>query len=180
MNRRSRSAYGGDSGASLPPVASAAKTRGPVLRCRPWIRVTPRGRPGAGITDATADFGWVTTKVVARAARVNLRTVRRYIGLGKLEGESQGERVNQRWLVSVDSLHALRASRPDHADGPRNLRGNKASEGAVDNPADVLRTWPRGWERAAGAAQLRTPWRSSLGPRAGWRSPGGLGRSAMV
>ncbi len=87
----------------------------------------------------TADFGWATTKVVARAARVNPRTVRRYIGRGKLEGKSQGERVNQRWLVSVDSLHALRASRPDHADGPWTLRGNKASEGAADNPADVLR-----------------------------------------
>ena len=118
---------------------------------------TPRGRPGTGIADATADSGWVTTEVAARAVRVSPRTVRRYIERGELEAKPQGEGVNRTWLVSVDSLHALRASRPDHADGPRTVRGNGAAEGVAGNLADVLRDMSaRLEERAAEAAELRT------------------------
>ena len=119
--------------------------------------------------------------VVARAVRVSPRTVRRYIGCGKLEAKSQGEGVSWRWLVSVDSLHAPRASRPDHVGGPRTLQGNKAAEGAVDNLADVLRDMAaRLEERTAEAAQLRTLWSSPPGPEVRWRRPGGIGRSATV
>ncbi len=112
-----------------------------------------RGHPGPGIADATADSGWVTTDVAARAVRVSPRTVRRYIERGELEAKPQGEGVNRTWMVSVDSLHALRASRP--RDG--NDRGGKAADGATDNLADVLRDMAaRLEERAAEAAELRT------------------------
>ncbi len=117
-----------------------------------------RGHPGPGIADATADSGWVTTDVAARAVRVSPRTIRRYIGRGELEAKPQGEGVNRTWLVSVDSLHALRASRPADADGPRGDRGGSAADGIADNNlADVLRDMAaRLEERAAEAAELRT------------------------
>ena len=58
------------------------------------------------------------TDVAAKAVLVSPRTIRRYIEQGELEAKPQGEGVNRAWLVSVDSLHALRFSRPADGYGP--------------------------------------------------------------
>src|SRR5215204_5756887 len=96
---------------------------------------TPRGQSRPAIADLSSQEGWITTEVAARAVRVSPRTIRRYIDQGKLEGKPQGEGVRREWLVSVDSLHALRASRPEEDESPRIDR----EPGLADSLTDVLR-----------------------------------------
>jgi chromosome segregation ATPase len=94
----------------------------------------------------------VATDVAAKAVRVSPRTIRRYIDQGKLEAKPQGEGVRREWLVSVDSLHALRASRTIEEDVPDVDRGIEYA----DSIADVLREMSARLEsRAEEAAELR-------------------------
>jgi hypothetical protein len=46
-----------------------------------------------------------------RALGVIPRQVRNYIAAGDLEGNKEGSGVNERWLVSIASLEALRQKR---------------------------------------------------------------------
>jgi hypothetical protein len=57
--------------------------------------------------------------VAARALRVTLRSIRTYIDQGRLKARAQGERVRKFWLVSVESLEALREARDasEHGEG---------------------------------------------------------------
>jgi chromosome segregation ATPase len=55
--------------------------------------------------------GWVSTAVAARALRVTPRSIRTYIDQGRLEARAQGKGVRKSWLVSVESLEALREER---------------------------------------------------------------------
>lgn len=122
----------------------------------------PRGQPRPDLADPSAESGWITTEVAAKAVRVSPRTIRRYIDQGKLEAKQQGEGVRSEWLVSVDSLHALRASRTFEDTGPRIPRidrvGNADDPAATptDSIADVLREMAARLERRAEeAAELR-------------------------
>jgi hypothetical protein len=123
---------------------------------------TPRGQSRPDLADPSGESGWITTEVAARAVRVSPRTIRRYIDQGKLEAKPQGEGVRREWLVSVDSLHALRArspTRPFTEGGPRGDRAEDADIGAAiptDGIADVLREMAARLERRAEeAAELR-------------------------
>ncbi len=98
------------------------------------------------------ESGWVTTEVAAKAVRVSPRTIRRYIDQGQLEAKPQGEGVRREWLISVDSLHALRASRTIERDVPDKVRDLEYA----DSIADVLREMSTRLEsRAEEAAELR-------------------------
>jgi chromosome segregation ATPase len=100
----------------------------------------------------SSESGWVTTDVAAKAVRVSPRTIRRYIDQGKLEAKLQGEGVRREWLVSVDSLHALRASRTLEEEVPEEVRNIDYA----DSLADVLREMSARLEsRAEEAAELR-------------------------
>jgi hypothetical protein len=100
----------------------------------------------------SGESGWVTTDVAAKAVRVSPRTIRRYIDQGKLEAKPQGEGVRREWLVSVDSLHALRASRTIAEDLPDTDRGVEYADSIVD----VIREMAARLEsRAEEAAELR-------------------------
>jgi hypothetical protein len=113
------------------------------------------GQPRSEIADPSSETGWVTTEVAARAVRVSPRTIRRYIDQGKLEAKPQGEGVRREWLISVDSLHALRATRTTAEPGPRVDRA-RYEEGPADSIADVLREMAARLERRAEeAAELR-------------------------
>jgi thioredoxin-like negative regulator of GroEL len=102
--------------------------------------------------DLSEESGWVTTDVAAKAVRVSPRTIRRYIDQGKLEAKPQGEGVRREWLISVDSLHALRASRTIDEGVPDTDR----DFGSADNIADVVREMSARLEsRAEEAAELR-------------------------
>jgi DNA repair exonuclease SbcCD ATPase subunit len=111
-----------------------------------------RGHSRPADADPSAKSGWVATDVAARAVRVSPRTIRRYIDQGKLEAKLQGEGVRREWLVSVDSLHALRASRTTVEDVPDVDRDAEYA----DTIADVLREMAARLEsRAEEAAELR-------------------------
>jgi len=111
-----------------------------------------RGHSRPEPVDTAADSGWITTEVAARAVRVSPRTIRRYIERGELEAKPQGEGVRREWLISVDSLHALRAARPPSAGVPET--GREAEH--ADSIADVLRDMSASLvARAEEAAELR-------------------------
>jgi hypothetical protein len=114
-----------------------------------------RGQSRPGNADLSNESGWVTTEVAARAVRVSPRTIRRYIDQGKLEAKPQGEGVRREWLVSVDSLHALRATRTTEELGLHIDRAGYA-QAPTDSIADVLREMAARLERRAEeAAELR-------------------------
>jgi hypothetical protein len=103
--------------------------------------------------DIPTESGWVTTDVAARAVRVSPRTIRRLINRGELKAKAEGEGVERRWLVSVDSLHALRAARTDEEDSPGTVHENISA----DSIADVLREMSARLEtRTAEAVEMRT------------------------
>jgi predicted RNase H-like nuclease (RuvC/YqgF family) len=115
----------------------------------------PRGQSRPEFADLSSESGWVTTDVAARAVRVSPRTIRRYIDQGRLEAKPQGEGVRREWLVSVDSLHALRATRTFHEASRRTDRVLNADFPA-DSIADVVREMAARLERRAEeAAELR-------------------------
>lgn len=118
-----------------------------------------RGQSRIEPADLSSESGWVSTDVAARAVRVSPRTIRRYIDQGKLEAKPQGEGVRREWLVSVDSLQGLRATRPFGESGPRSARAEdaaNATDAPADSIADVLRDMATRLEwRAEEAAELR-------------------------
>src|ERR687894_3037296 len=57
------------------------------------------------------NFGWVNTDVAAEALGVSARSVRNYILDGDLVARKEKEGINERYVVSVDSLHSLRDRR---------------------------------------------------------------------
>jgi hypothetical protein len=85
--------------------------------------------------EPVSESGWVTTEVAAEALDVSPRTVRDYIANRKLEAKSEGEGVERRWLVSIDSVQAMREARRAAARSPRErregLRGGEAAGGVV-------------------------------------------------
>jgi chromosome segregation ATPase len=86
---------------------------------------------------------------------VSPRTIRRYIDQGKIEAKTQGAGVRREWLVSVDSLYALRAMRTSEE---QSVRADRASDAdfSARSIADVLREMAARLERRAEeAAELR-------------------------
>jgi hypothetical protein len=113
------------------------------------------GQSRSEFADLSSESGWVATDVAARALRVSPRTIRRYIDQGRLEAKPEGEGVRREWLVSVDSIHALRATRTFEDTSPRTDRASDADFPA-DSIADVLREMAARLERRAEeAAELR-------------------------
>ena len=111
-----------------------------------------RGHSRPSLADLSSESGWVTTDVAAKAVRVSPRTIRRYIDQGKLEAKLQGEGVRREWLVSVDSVHALRASRINE----ENVPDVSPEVESADSIADILREMAARLEsRAEEAAELR-------------------------
>jgi hypothetical protein len=121
--------------------------------------------------------GWVTTKVAAEALGVNPRTVRAYIERGDLEAKSEGEGIQKAYLVSIDSVYALRDRRQASAGTARrsgaDVREKSASitdpagrtgqlpGGSAGVPAEELTSMIRDLtadliRRTADAAELRT------------------------
>jgi chromosome segregation ATPase len=62
-----------------------------------------------------AESGWTTTKQAAKVLGVSRRSVQGYVRQGILEARDEGEGVNKRFLVSIDSLNALSARRKREA-----------------------------------------------------------------
>ncbi len=62
-------------------------------------------RVGAG------ESGWTTTKQAAKVLGVSRRSVQGYVHRGLIEAREEGEGVNKTFLISIDSLNALRDRR---------------------------------------------------------------------
>jgi hypothetical protein len=84
--------------------------------------------------------GWVNTDVAAEALGVSARSVRNYILDGALVARKEKEGINERYVVSVDSLHALRDQRKQ--DGKlqaRRRRASRQSEATAEGSAEAVR-----------------------------------------
>jgi hypothetical protein len=83
--------------------------------------------------------GWVNTDVAAEALGVSARTVRNYILDGALVARKEKEGINERYIVSVDSLHALRDQRKQEGKlQPRRRRASRQSESTAESAAEMV------------------------------------------
>jgi chromosome segregation ATPase len=76
-------------------------------------------RKSGGNDEGTS--GWVNTDVAAEALGVSSRSVRNYILNGDLVARKEKEGINERYVVSVDSLYDLRDRRKQEG----KLQGNR-------------------------------------------------------
>jgi chromosome segregation ATPase len=92
--------------------------------------------------------GWVNTDVAAESLGVSARTVRNYIINGDLVARKEREGINERYVVSVDSLYTLRDQRKQEGKLQGNIRRasrrpEATAEGAAElvskNAVDMLR-----------------------------------------
>ena len=84
--------------------------------------------------------GWVTTDVAAEALGVSARSVRNYILDGDLVARKEKEGINERYVVSVDSLHDLRDRRKQGGKlQASRRRASRRSEAASEGAAEEVR-----------------------------------------
>src|SRR5215216_1334530 len=84
--------------------------------------------------------GWVNTDVAAEALGVSARSVRNYILDGALVARKEKEGINERYVVSVDSLHALRDQRKQEGKlQARRRRASRQSEATGKDAAEMVR-----------------------------------------
>ena len=84
--------------------------------------------------------GWVNTDVAAEALGVSSRTVRNYILNGDLVGRKEKEGINERYVVSVDSLYALRDRRKQEGKLSGKVRRTaRRAEGTTEGSTELVR-----------------------------------------
>jgi hypothetical protein len=84
--------------------------------------------------------GWVNTDVAADALGVSSRSVRNYILNGDLVARKEKEGINERYVVSVDSLYALRDRRRQQGKLQENRRrASPRSEGSSERSTELVR-----------------------------------------
>jgi len=81
--------------------------------------------------------GWVNTDVAAEALGVSSRSVRNYILNGDLVARKEKEGINERYVVSAESLYALRDRRKQEGKLQRNLRETSSRS---ESSAEVVKT----------------------------------------
>jgi hypothetical protein len=88
---------------------------------------------------AEGSSGWVNTDVAAEALGVSARSVRNYILDGSLVARKEKEGINERYVVSVDSLHTLRDQRKQEGKLQARRRASRQSEATGVGAAEVVR-----------------------------------------
>jgi chromosome segregation ATPase len=84
--------------------------------------------------------GWVNTDVAAESLGVSARTVRNYILDDALVARKEKEGINERYVVSVDSLQALRDQRKQSGKlQGRRRRASGQSEATSESAAELVR-----------------------------------------
>jgi len=84
--------------------------------------------------------GWVNTDFAAEALGVSSRSVRNYILNGDLVGRKEKEGISERYVVSVDSLYALRDRRMQQGKLQENRRrASPRSEGSPEGSTELVR-----------------------------------------
>jgi len=95
-------------------------------------------RKDQGIAEGSS--GWVNTEVAAEALGVSARSVRNYILDGSLVARKEKEGINERYVVSVDSLHVLRDQRKQEGKlQAHRRRASRRSEATAEDAAEVVR-----------------------------------------
>jgi chromosome segregation ATPase len=95
-------------------------------------------RKNEGSTEGSSE--WVNTDVAAEALGVSARSVRNYILGGALVARKEKEGINERYVVSVDSLQALRDRRKLQGRQPgRSRRASRQSVPAAEGAAEEVR-----------------------------------------
>jgi DNA repair exonuclease SbcCD ATPase subunit len=82
-----------------------------------------------------AGSGWTTTKQAAKVLGVSRRSVQGYVRRELLEAREEGEGVNKRFFVSIDSLNALRERRREEAAASEDFAGASAEAEEAANLA---------------------------------------------
>lgn len=112
-----------------------------------------RAEEGAEIRGGS---GWINTKVAAEALGVDPRTVRAYIERGDLQARFEGEGVNKTYLVSIDSVYALRDLRGHPRKKRRENRERSAGDFAAEDLTGMIRELTAELvQRSTEAADLR-------------------------
>ena len=95
-------------------------------------------RKNEGSTEVSS--GWVTTDVAAEALGVSARSVRTYILNGALTARKEKEGINERYVVSVDSLYDLRDRRKQEGKLQGNIRrASSPSEESRKSSTELVR-----------------------------------------
>ena len=95
-------------------------------------------RKNGGNSEGTS--GWVNTDVAAEALGVSSRSVRNYILNGDLAARKEKAGINDRYVVSVDSLYALRDRRKQEGKiQEKRRRASRQSERSSEGAAEVVR-----------------------------------------
>ena len=94
------------------------------------IPTQPSGEAAGARDEDLAGSGWTTTKQAAKVLGVSRRSVQGYVRREILEAREEGEGVNKRFFVSIDSLNALRERRREKAAASEDFAG--ASAGAEE------------------------------------------------
>ena len=118
------------------------------------------GEPDEVTREDAGRFGWTTTKQAAKVLAVSRRSVQGYVHSGLFEAREEGEGVNKRFLISIDSLNALLDRRRRDADDAAKFSGASAeAEQAANlyaNTCEALRdAIERVEARTAEATELR-------------------------
>ncbi len=118
---------------------------------------TTRGDSADTTREPAAPSGWVTTGVAAKSLGVSPRTVRWHIERGNLDAKAEGEGVRRSWLVSIDSLQALRDTRQHAAQSPGGYRAEaEGADIAADSHGSAIRELAdRLVEEASRASEFR-------------------------
>jgi excisionase family DNA binding protein len=125
---------------------------------RPDAEVTSANDRAIGETSEMS--GRTTTKQAAKALGVSRRMVQEYVRRGELDALAEGEGVNKRYYVSIDSLHRLRERRRREAKDTPDLVDVSPDSGYARDSEEGIGTVLRGTierleARAAEAAELR-------------------------
>jgi chromosome segregation ATPase len=84
--------------------------------------------------------GWVNTDVAAEALGVSARSVRNYILDDALVARKEKEGIKERYVVSVDSLQALRDKRKQEGKLPgRRRRSSEHPESTTEGAAELVK-----------------------------------------
>src|SRR3712207_5402163 len=92
-----------------------------------------------GRGSSEGNSGWVSTDVAAEVLGVSSRSVRNYILDRSLVARKETEGINEKYLVSLESLYALRDRRKTQGKLARNRRDSSRSEETAENTAEVVK-----------------------------------------
>jgi septal ring factor EnvC (AmiA/AmiB activator) len=122
----------------LLPKASRALRSGLAITTRCCYHAGMNERKSGGSIEESS--GWVNTDVAAEALGVSARSIRNYIHDGSLIARKEKEGINERYVVSVDSLYALRDRRKQEGKPRRNFRSaSRRSERSTEGSTELVR-----------------------------------------